>query len=56
MKEIKITENKLFLLNSIELEFNELNELIENGFSENENLMIEDLSKQLKKVKIEMKI
>ena len=54
MKEIKITENKLFLLNSIELEFNELNELIER-FSENENLMIEDLSKQLK-VKIEMKI
>ena len=52
MKEIKITENKLFLLNSIELEFNELNELIEMAFSENENLMIEDLSKQLKKLKL----
>ncbi len=52
MKEIKITENKLFLLKSIELEFNELNELIEMAFSENENLMIEDLSKQLKKLKL----
>ncbi len=52
MKEIKIIENKLFLLNSLELEFNELNELVEMAVIENETLMIDDLGDQLFRLKL----
>ncbi len=47
MKEIKIKENKLILLNTIVKEFDELNELVEMAILENETSMIEDLSEQL---------